>query len=85
MDKTCTECDKIKSVTNFTSEDERTTNWCDECVKIFDQYVINLLKNTYVKAKNEGVDCDLTTDDIKTIYFKQNGKCSLSGMKMSFK
>nr|QBK93328.1 MAG: hypothetical protein LCPAC404_00320 [Pithovirus LCPAC404] len=38
----------------------------------------------YAKAASEGVACDITFEGLKNVYFKQDGLCAKTGMKMTF-
>lgn len=73
--KTCSECDQIKADDNFTSEDETTITCCDNCLDNFNMFVTIQLRMLKFKAALDGVNCNLTIDDVKTIYFKENRLC----------
>lgn len=94
--KLCTKCNNILNVSEF-SKDKSNKNglqtYCKECSKInikratstLDGYINKIyldIINNSKKSKNP-VSIKISTNDIKQLYFKQNGLCALSGIKMT--
>nr|QBK93321.1 MAG: hypothetical protein LCPAC404_00250 [Pithovirus LCPAC404] len=82
--KTCSECDQTKAETEFTSKDDRMSEWCNKCIDFFDKFIAAQVKFICVKAAHEGVDCNLTISGIKELFFKQGGWCAISEIGMTF-
>lgn len=95
--KICIKCNNVYDISQF-SRDKSTKSglqtYCKKCSRnlikrstsTFDGYInkiyLDLINNS--KKLKTPLDINITIDDIKNLYFKQDGNCALSGLKMTF-
>lgn len=92
--KECIKCKKIKTFDQFSIRDDSKDGFRNECkpciklqnserVKTFDGFFEALLGNMKNNAKLRSGVCDITTDDLKELWYKQEGRCYYSGISMN--
>lgn len=95
--KFCLDCKKDLDVSCFYKDKSNTTGlqtYCKDCsishTKIWastlDGYCKKILRDIHHNAlkRSKKLSVNITVEDIKELYKKQNGLCSLSGLKMTF-
>ncbi len=95
--KLCIKCNNSYSISEFSRDKSNKSGlqtYCKKCSRslikrstsTFDGYInkiyLDLINNS--KKIKTPLEIDITIDDIKNIYHKQNGNCALSGLKMTF-
>ncbi|QKF94337.1 hypothetical protein QKU48_gp0879 [Fadolivirus algeromassiliense] len=50
----------------------------------YDGFTRNLFKDLKSNAKKRDIQVNITLDDIKQLYIKQNGKCAITGKQMTY-
>jgi len=95
--KVCVGCNETKDISNFNSDCRNPSGlqtYCKLCAKgkskIWASSFEGHIKKIYndivqnCKKKSKDIKVEINIDDIKEQYEKQNGKCALSGLKMTY-
>ena len=89
----CTSCNKVKLLSQFeTFKDGFVRGLCQQCVTLQKAKKTSATPESYLQVLNtqlksqrlkQGVQYDLTTEDVVDLWETQNGKCALSGVLMT--
>jgi hypothetical protein len=92
----CASCEIEKDISEFHSDKSSTTglqSYCKDCqsekskkwASTLDGFVkrLHLDMRHNAKKRAKELNIEITCDDIKELYFKQNGLCALSGLTMT--
>ena len=71
--KQCIHCHELNCELDLSFRDKYKCSWCNKCVRQFETFITKLVKNIHDEAKNKDIKCDLTTIDMKKIFFKYKG------------
>jgi len=95
--KLCKKCNNLLNVSEFNKDKTKKLGlqtYCKSCstnnikrwTSSLDGYInkiyLDIVNNS--KKSKKPLDIKITIDDIKQLYFKQNGLCALSGIKITF-
>ena len=89
----CTSCNKVKLLSQFeTFKDGFVRGLCQQCVTLQKAKKTSATPESYLQVLNtqlksqrlkQGVQYDLTKEDVVDLWETQNGKCALSGVLMT--
>jgi hypothetical protein len=89
----CTSCNKVKLLSQFeTFKDGFVRGLCQQCVTLQKAKKTSATPESYLQVLNtqlksqrlkQGVQYDLTKEDVIDLWETQNGKCALSGVLMT--
>jgi len=95
-DKECFKCKKLLSHTFYSSDKSSKDGlqcYCKKCGKLNEinyykkggkeLYFNKHFKDLKNNAKKRNIEVDITKNDIKELYYKQNEKCAISGIQMT--
>ena len=87
----CIKCNINKPTDSFRPKGQKSTiNTCLNCIELqkrrrqsysFSSYFLNLLQQSkYSRGKKQGIEYNLTLEDLEKILERQEGRCALSGV-----
>ena len=89
----CTSCNKVKLLSQFeTFKDGFVRGLCQQCVTLQKAKKTSATPESYLQVLNtqlksqrlkQGIQYDLTKEDVVDLWETQNGKCALSGVLMT--
>lgn len=92
----CACCEKEKNISEFYSDKSSSTGlqtYCKDCqtekMKKWGSTLDGFIKKLHLdmrhnaKKRSKELNIEITCDDIKELYFKQNGLCALTGQTMT--
>jgi len=89
----CTSCNKVKPLSQFeTFKDGFVRGLCQQCVTLQKAKKTSATPKSYLQVLNtqlksqrlkQGIQYDLTKEDVVDLWETQNGKCALSGVLMT--
>jgi hypothetical protein len=89
----CTSCNKVKLLSQFeTFKDGFVRGLCQQCVTLQKAKKTSATPESYLQVLNiqlksqrlkQGIQYDLTKEDVVDLWNAQNGKCALSGVLMT--
>ena len=89
----CTSCNKVKMLSQFeTFKEGQVRGVCRNCVTLQRSKKTSATPEAYIRVLNtqlksgrvkQGVDYELTTEDLIDLWEIQDGKCALSGVLMT--